>query len=164
MALSEYEVARSRANALTCLNSSSAPKQNDYDILQDDENSLLEDPPSTASIMSLTRLRFTVTSIFAFREAARNKLTHFGSYLSRSALTFTGQAIKGDGLDGCSRETLDFLVSYNPDSALVLDSRILFEGLAGGKWMRRPMSEVMVSTLAVGKINHSFRLVIIISI
>jgi hypothetical protein len=167
LALSEYEVARSRADALNKLNSPQSPKKsqtpkrsgagpsNYFDqpqllqpVLSEDEGT--EGPPTTESIVSLTRLRYTVTSIFALREAAREKVDHFGAYLSRSMLTFTGRPVRGEGLDGCSRETLDFLVSYNPDSALLLDTDSLYRGLYHGKWMTVPMSDVMVRTLATG--------------
>jgi hypothetical protein len=162
-ALSEYEVARSRADALTRLNSAASletPKASTSrkskfgfaGILQpslDSDDDLGEGPPSTASNISLTRLQFTVTSIFALREAARRKLDSYMVYLARTMLTFTGQQVVGEGLDGCSRETLDFIVLYKPDAALLLDSAILFEGLKHGRWTRLPMGDVMVSTLAV---------------
>ena len=108
-------------------------------VLSEDEG--WEGPPTTESNVSLTRLRFTVTSIFALREAARKKVDHYGAYLSRSLLTFTGRPVRGEGLDGCSRETLDFLVAYNPDSALLLDTDTLHRGLSHGQWMRAPMSD-----------------------
>jgi len=158
LALSEYEVSRTRAHALTRLNSSSALMkrgQVDDSLLQpvfESEDGDSESAPSTASSLSLTRLRFTVTSIFAMREAARFKLCYFGSYLSRSILVFSGLPVVGEGLDGCSRESLDFLVAYNPDSALLLDTSALFDALLRGQWIRRPMSEVMVSVLAAGTI------------
>jgi hypothetical protein len=132
LALSEYEIARSRANALTRLGHEEAS----------------ENPPSTASVVSLTRLRFTVLSIFAMREAARIKSNHTASYLARSLLVLTGQSVVGEGLDGCSRATLDFFVSYNPDSALLLDTAVLFEGLKRGKWNSLPLGESMISVLA----------------
>jgi hypothetical protein len=105
--------------------------------------------------MSLTRLRFTVTSIFSLREAARFKLDHFGTYLSRSFSVFTGYPIVGEGMDGCSRATLDFLVAYNPDSALLLDCSVLFAGLKDGQWRSRPMSEVMTAALATSTIPEA---------
>jgi len=70
-------------------------------------------------------------------------------------MTFTGHTIAGEGLDGCSRETLDFLVAYNPDSALLLDCSVLFRGLKNGQWMSKSMSEVMLSALAVGAVGDS---------
>ena len=164
LALSEYEVARSRADALNKLNSTRSPSKTpkrsgaggmDYDaehqsllqpVLSEDEG--WEGPPTTESNVSLTRLRFTVTSIFALREAAREKIDQYGAYLSRSMLTFTGRPVRGEGLDGCSRETLEFLVAYNPDAAHLLDTETLHRGLYCGRWMRVPMSDVMVRTLA----------------
>lgn len=172
LALSEYEVSRSRAHALTKLNSahnSKAPRSGsrsgfglgahqERNILQpvlesDDEES--GGPPSTASRMSLTRLRFTVTSIFAVREATRFKISYCDAYLSRSLIAFTGCPIIGEGLDGCSRETLDFLIAYNPDSALLLDCSVLYRGLKDGQWMHRPVSEVMIAALATGALPET---------
>ena len=162
LALSEYEVARTRADALTHLNSTSSigvktPKRSgssvaiiDEQILQpalsDDEG--VGGPPSTASGVSLTRLRFSVSSIFALREAARTKLDHYASFLSRSIISFTGPQIVGEGLDGCSRETLDFVVSLNPDAILLYDTSILYEGMKRGNWKRIPVGDVMISVLA----------------
>lgn len=105
LALSEYEVARCRANALTKLNSSvsvgrsrqrgtSGECHHASPESTDDEYG--EGPPSTASSVSLTRLRFTVTSVFALREAARYKLNHYGAYLSRLIVAFTGQQVVGE--------------------------------------------------------------------
>ena len=88
------------------------------------------------------------------REAARKKVDHYGAYLSRSLLTFTGRPVRGEGLDGCSRETLDFLVAYNPDSALLLDTDTLHRGLSHGQWMRAPMSDVMIRTLATALVSQ----------
>ena len=123
---------------------------NDIDLVSlcsDDEKG--SGPPSTASSISLTRLRFTVLSIAALREASRFKSDCFATYLSRSTLSFTGLAVIGEGLDGCSRETLDFLVCYNPDAALLLDSSALHEGLRRGRWRHMSIGSVMRSSLAV---------------
>eukprot|EP00522_Entomoneis_paludosa_P001098 CAMPEP_0172466868 /NCGR_PEP_ID=MMETSP1065-20121228/57300_1 /TAXON_ID=265537 /ORGANISM="Amphiprora paludosa, Strain CCMP125" /LENGTH=1447 /DNA_ID=CAMNT_0013223813 /DNA_START=92 /DNA_END=4435 /DNA_ORIENTATION=- len=164
LALSEYEVARSRADALTKLNSGAeTPKRSGgYDnstqrnrgkdgileaVNSDDEG--YDGPPSTTSSISLTRLRFSVTSIFALREAARYKTHHFNTYLSRSMLTFTGRPIIGEGLDGCSRATLDFFVAFNPDAALLLATDVLHDGLNRGRWMQESMADLMISALAV---------------
>lgn len=83
LSLSEYEVTRSRANALTRLNSSASGKEMDELELNSDDESAL-DAPSTASTISLTRLRYTVLSIFSLREASRLKLNSYFTYLSRS--------------------------------------------------------------------------------
>ena len=69
--------------------------------------------------------------------------------MSRSLLSFTGQAIIGEGLDGCSRDTLDALLSYNPDAALLLDASAIYEGLKCGHWREASISSVMTSSLAV---------------
>jgi hypothetical protein len=150
LSLSEYEVARSRADALTKLNSGTSLDSREVDNHASDDESL-RDAPSTSSSISLTRLRFAVMSIFAFREASRSKLDYFMTYLARSIVTFTGQQVVGEGLDGCSRETLDFIVSYNPDAALLLDSCVIFESLKQGQWSKLPMAEVMISVLAAAK-------------
>lgn len=106
-------------------------------------------PPSTTSSVSLARLQFTALSIAALREASRIKSNLFDTYLSRSSLSFTGQAVVGEGLDGCSRYTLDFLVYYTPDAALLLDSDTLYEGLRHGRWRHTSIASVMRSSLAV---------------
>lgn len=183
LALSEYEVSQSRADALAQLNSATAAaaptplrggatrsvqptatgvfalspprwisqgqgrEMEETGTFSFDETLDSNDesgPLSTASNVSLIRLRFTVVSIFGLREAARIKdtSTHF---LSRSFLAFTGQP--NDGLDGCSRETLDFFVKYNPDAALVLDSFTLFSGLGEGHSRQSSTSNVMLSSL-----------------
>jgi hypothetical protein len=183
LSLSEYEVSRTRADALAQLNSSSkatgvtrrteAPSSLEtFDLRavawaksatdtlvspcrdgevasfgsDDDKGS---GPPSTASTMSLARLRFTVLSIAALREASRFKSDSFATYLGRSTLSFTGHAVVGEGLDGCSRETLEFLVSYSPDAALLLDASALYEGLRRGRWRQLSIGSVMRSSLAV---------------
>lgn len=150
LSLSEYEVARSRADALTRLNSTTSVGNSIDDFVPS-----VEDPPSTASSISLTRLRYTVMSIFALREASRTKADQFTSYIARYMLTFSGQPVVGEGLDGCSRETLDFLVAYNPDMALLLDSAVLYDGLKQSKWSRLPISTVMVSVLAAATFPES---------
>ena len=60
------------------------------DSVSDDESG--KGPPSTSSTMSLTRLRYTVLSIAALREASRFKSDKFATYLSRTSLSFSGQA------------------------------------------------------------------------
>jgi hypothetical protein len=185
LALSEYEVSRSRADALARLNSGSkgdmpwkiSKRTEAHGVFgsleqsaqrwvksakeklgtqveestafdSDDENGA--GPPSTASSVSLSRLRFTVLSISALREAARFKLDPFATYLCRSFFSFTGQAVVGAGIDGCSRDTLDFLVSYSPDAALLLDTGDVYEGLKHGRWRHLSIGTVMRSALAVG--------------
>jgi hypothetical protein len=55
----------------------------------------------------------------------------------------------GEGLDGCSRETLDVLLAFNPDSAMLLDPSVIHEGLKCGKWRKVSMASVMTTSLAV---------------
>ena len=159
LALSEYEMSNSRANAITRLNSrtSLTPKRSgggaktSGDVRterQDVNEGCSDDELSTASKLSLTRLQFTVTSIHALREAAQEKQNLFGEYLSRSSLAFSGRAVIGEGLDGCARETLDFLVAFQPDAALLLETSVLFQGLRRGLWKEFTMRDLMLSTLA----------------
>ena len=55
----------------------------------------------------------------------------------------------GEGLDGCSRESLDVLLAFNPDSALLLDPSVIHQGLKSGQWPKTSMNQVMTSSLAV---------------
>jgi hypothetical protein len=161
LSLSEYEVARSRADALTRLDASfdSGSMRHGHSNMGSDETedeSLQNDVPSTASNISLTRLRYTILSIFALREVSRTKRDHLMTYLSRLSLSFTGQPVIGEGLDGCSRETLDFLVSYNPDTALLSDVMLLYEGLKQNRWSQLPIRDVMIASLATATIQCDF--------
>jgi len=106
-------------------------------------------PPSTTSTISLTRLRFAVASVFGLREAARIKSNRFSTFLSRSLVAYTGPHVVGDGMDGCSRETLDFFVSYEPDAALLLDSHLLFNCTHASHMEGYGIGSVMVSSLAI---------------
>ena len=90
-----------------------------------------------------------ITKKAALREASRIKSNNFSSYLSRSTLAFTGHGIIGEGLDGCSRDTLDVLLSYNPNAALLLDTSAIYEGLKCGQWRKTSIASVMTSALAV---------------
>lgn len=105
------------------------------------------DNESASSNIALTRLQFVVTSIFGLREAARIKLEPFEQYSSRLFMTSTGPNVVGDGLDGCSRETLDLLCSYNPDAAYTLDSETLYASLKIGR-ENEGVGSVMVASLA----------------
>jgi hypothetical protein len=102
---------------------------------------------SNSSNMSLTRLKFVVASVYGLREAARPKQNHFRGYLSRAAMTFTGPNVVGDGLDGCSRETLEFLVAYDPDAALFVPCDTLYRSLQRGK-SKGTVCGVMTASLA----------------
>lgn len=106
-----------------------------------------DDNESASSNIALTRLQFVVTSIFGLREAARIKLVPFEQYASRLFMTSTGPNVVGDGLDGCSRETLDLLCSYNPDAAYTLDSETLYASLKNGR-ENEGIGSVMVASLA----------------
>mmetsp|Transcript_3942 Transcript_3942/g.4382 ORF Transcript_3942/g.4382 Transcript_3942/m.4382 type:complete len:891 (-) Transcript_3942:32-2704(-) len=138
-----------------CLKNTSQQHEETLALLQDHDVYVGSDdehgagPPSTTSSLSLSRLRYTVLSIAALREASRIKSNPFSNYLSRSTLAFTGQAIVGEGLDGCSRDTLDVLLSYNPDAALLLDTSAIYEGLKCGHWRKASIASVMTSSLAV---------------
>jgi hypothetical protein len=201
LALSEYEVSESRADALSKLNStasraktapagelsggiaasSTAPfglspsrwissmdprkkMASEYESLgvQTPHDSGMDSdpddtgPPSTESSVSLTRLRFAVMSVFALRESARFKLDFHKIFLCRALLSFNGPNVVGEGLDGCSREVLDFFVAYNPDAALLLDSSALFHGLQEGKWRTIPIGKIMLSTLSTAVTSPVF--------
>ena len=108
----------------------------------DDENA------STSSNAALTRLQFVVTSIFGLREAARFKSSSFEHYSSRLLMISTGPNVTGDGLDGCSRETLDFLCSYSPDASYTLDMDTLHTSLKLDGRGKHGIGGVMVGSLA----------------
>ncbi len=169
-ALSEYEISRSRADAMTKLNSgtftsvtplraggvSKPSLLGGKDLLgtepEKTDDAYTRDEPSTSSSIALTRLEYTVTAIHALREAAREKHDYFSSYVSRSCLSFCGYYPPCEGLDGCSRETLDFLVAYNPDSALLHNVDVLFEGLTRGKWRAVHLGELFASSIVASLI------------
>ena len=89
--------------------STDASQNDDYD----DNDEIAS---ATSSNSALTRLRFVVSSIFGLREVARFKIVPFDHYSSRLLMISSGQNVSGEGLNGCSRETLDFLCSYQPDA------------------------------------------------
>ncbi|KAL7552470.1 hypothetical protein ACHAWF_015723 [Thalassiosira exigua] len=103
---------------------------------------------STSSNTALTRLQFVVTSIFGLREAARFKSVPFEHYSSRLLQISMGQNVYGDGLDGCSRETLDFLCSYQPDAAYTLDVEELYNSLKVVGRGKGGIGDVLVASLA----------------
>jgi len=91
-----------------------------------------DDALSTSSSVSLVRLRFVVASALAIRDEAvetrtQNSMHWMREYLSRSMIALDGDGFIGEarGLDGCSRDTLDFFVAYNPDNALMADAVVL---------------------------------------
>ncbi|KAL7542428.1 hypothetical protein ACHAXR_011769 [Thalassiosira sp. AJA248-18] len=109
---------------------------------------------STSSNTSLTRLQFVVTSIFGLREAARFKTVPFENHSSRLFMISTGANVFGEGLDGCSRETLDFLTNYNPDSAYTLDMETLFISLKNVGRGKDGIGGVMVASLAAASKDY----------
>jgi len=86
-----------------------------------------DDNLSTSSIVSLTRLRYVVASVVAFREAAIEPRNFYFEYISRTILSMDRSGFFGEpnGLNSCSRETLDIVATYNPDFALILGPEIL---------------------------------------
>ena len=102
-----------------------------------DDDSVEGGPSSTASYVSLTRLRFVVASVLDLKEAAKGRCEapiHF--YLSRSQMVLKDQtSFVGEvqGLDGCSKETLHFFVTYDPDSILLSDLNVLKKTLVKKK-------------------------------
>jgi hypothetical protein len=85
-----------------------------------------DDDESTASTstISLIRLRFVVASILGWQEASRATQSKIQSFLARTMLLYDSHGhVAGDrqSFYGCSRETLDFLMSYNSDLPLIID-------------------------------------------
>jgi len=111
--------------------SSATPTMNITDIVEEKETKS-DDAPSTSSSISLTRLRFAVASVLSLREATMKKNEPLNEFLSRTMLAIDGSHVVGDprGLHDCSRDTLEFLVQYDPDSILLLDSSILSDSLS----------------------------------
>lgn len=103
---------------------------------------------STSSNTPLTRLQFVVTSIFGLREAARFKSVPYEHYASRLFMISTGRNVAGDGLDGCSRESLDVLCSYQPDAAYTLDMETLYNSLKSSSGQEKGIGDVMVACLS----------------
>ena len=102
-----------------------------------DDDSVEGGPSSTASYVSLTRLRFVVASVLDLKEASKGRCEPpINFYLSRSKLvlkdetSFVGEV---QGLDGCSKDTLRFFVAYNPDSILLTDLNVLQKTLVKKK-------------------------------
>lgn len=111
---------------------------------QDDENSCTNTP--------ITRLQYVVTSIFGLREAARLKCIPFEQFSSRLFMISTGPNVANDGLDGCSRQTLDFLRSYQPDAAYSLD----FERYYSSHKITDDIGGVMVASLAAATKDYNY--------
>lgn len=63
-----------------------------------------------------------------------------------------------DGLTGCARETLDFLCSYNPDKAYLLDADSLYSSLRIGR--EKAMGLVMTSALTAASNREATSLAI----
>jgi len=103
------------------------------------------DELSTSSSISLTRLRFVVSSARILRDEAVQRRHFFGEYLSRSYLVVDGKTFIGEpqGLNGgCSRETMEFFSSYNPDLALIIDSHVLQKALSPEEHLE-PLSRIL---------------------
>ncbi|KAG7355477.1 SPX domain containing protein [Nitzschia inconspicua] len=115
----------------------------------DSDDELDQGPPSTTSSVSLARLQYSVLSIAALREASRFKKDYFSSYVGRAHVCFPGQAIPGEGLDGSSRESLDLILSFSPDSALLLSPASIHAGLQEGRWNKGSLASAMRCSLAV---------------
>mmetsp|Transcript_26913 Transcript_26913/g.40421 ORF Transcript_26913/g.40421 Transcript_26913/m.40421 type:complete len:979 (+) Transcript_26913:138-3074(+) len=125
LALSEYEVSRRRADALsgfkdstkvnqpsddvaevgeevTCYhfrrskNAISSPESHDISEDQDDKKEKSDDALSTSSSVSLTRLRFAMASVISLREATLEKPEPFNQFFSRSMLAIDGSHFVGE--------------------------------------------------------------------
>lgn len=148
VALSEYEVARLRADALsgrrkknveenvadvgeevTCYHfprPKFAHSPNAVEPQDDRDNSY--DALSTSSSISLTRLRFAVASVISLREAAsESHESSFHEFLSRSMTAVNSSQIVGmrHGLKGCSKDALLDIAEYNPDLTLLHTTQVL---------------------------------------
>ncbi len=147
VALSEYEVARLRADALsgkrkkivenvadvgeevTCYHfprPKFAHSPNAVEPQDDRDNSY--DALSTSSSISLTRLRFAVASVISLREvASESNESSFREFLARSMIAVNSSQIVGmrHGLKGCSRDALLDIAEYNPDLTLLQTTEIL---------------------------------------
>jgi hypothetical protein len=182
LTLSEYEVSHCRADALAQLShpsdviSSRIPARNHWrfpsSYHEQDKNptvwersdpavivhasssddELDNGPRSTASTISLARLQYSVLAIAALREASRIKYDPFSTYVGRTQLLLIGQTFPGEGLGGSSRDALDLLLSFNPDSALLLDPTSIYAGLNYGQWNKSSLADAMRSSLAVAMI------------
>lgn len=94
----------------------------DDSTIASQEECVDENASTSSHNAALTRLQFVVTSIFGLREAARFKSVPFEHYCSRLFMVSCGPNVTGDGLDGCSRQTLEFLCAYNPGASNSSDS------------------------------------------
>eukprot|EP00578_Thalassiosira_sp_NH16_P021029 CAMPEP_0181090480 /NCGR_PEP_ID=MMETSP1071-20121207/7881_1 /TAXON_ID=35127 /ORGANISM="Thalassiosira sp., Strain NH16" /LENGTH=814 /DNA_ID=CAMNT_0023172543 /DNA_START=279 /DNA_END=2724 /DNA_ORIENTATION=+ len=112
---------------------------------------------STSSNTALARLQFVVTSIFGLREAARiRRNVDFESHASRLFMISTGTNVTGDGLGGCSRETLEFLCSYSPDAAYTLDMETIYSSLKNNDQGKDVIGGViMVQSLAAASKGYA---------
>lgn len=124
-----------------------------------DQEDISEDASSSSSV-SLTRLHFVVSSARILRDEAIQKRHIFSEYLSRSYLVVEGKKFIGEpqGLNGgCSRETLEFFSSYNPDLALILDSHILQKALSTEDHLQ-PLSRILGDNDSVDNVSTTPRL------
>lgn len=113
---------------------------------QDDDNSCTNTP--------ITRLQFVVTSIFGLREAARLKSMPFEHMSSRLFMISTGPNVADDGLGGCSKDSLDFLRSYQPDSIYSLDLDQFYSSVK--VWGADGIGGIMVASLAAASKDFNF--------
>lgn len=122
-------------------------------VASDEGQNNNDDDNSTSSNTALTRLQFVVTSIYGLREAARFKSDPFEHYSSRLLMISIGHSIVGDGLDGYSSETLNFLCSYQPDAAYTLDMETVYASLIGQD-KADGIGGVMVASLAAAATGY----------
>jgi len=125
----------------------------DESTVASEEGQNNNDDNSTSSNTALTRLQFVVTSIYGLREAARFKSDTFEHHSSRLLMISIGHSIVGDGLDGYSSETLNFLCSYQPDAAYTLDMETVYASLIGQD-KADGIGGVMVASLAAAATGY----------
>jgi len=124
-----------------------------------DDDDTSEDVSSSSSI-SLTRFHFVVSSAKILRDEAIQRRSVFGEYLSLSCLVLDKNHFIGEprGLNGgCSRETLEFFSSYNPDLALILDSHILQQALSTEDHFQ-PLSRILGDNESADNVSTPKRL------
>lgn len=120
----------------------------------DDSTVASHDDENPCANIPITRLQFVVSSIFGLREGARLKSIPFEHLSSRLFMISTGPNVADDGLEGCSRETLDFLRSYQPDAIYYLDLDRFYASLK--MWGANDcIGDVMVATLAASSKGYN---------
>ena len=91
----------------------------------DDQSDETSSAQTSFSNQSKIRLEYTMGCIKKLRKAAIVMNTSFDAFLHRSALMVTGQNL--GGINGSSRDALDLLLSFDPDSIFEMNLLSIFE-------------------------------------